>query len=67
MYKRQVFLCTLLMTMLFAVTPLAGSADEETVTINVYNWGQYMALGEEGAIHVNEEFTKRTGIKVRCV
>lgn len=64
MKKGIVFLCTLLMTMLFAVTPLAGSADEETVTINVYNWGQYMALGEEGAIHVNEEFTKRTGIKV---
>lgn len=58
------FLSALLMTALFAVTPLAGSAEEETVTINVYNWGQYMALGEEGAIHVNEEFTKRTGIKV---
>ena len=64
MKKGIVFLSALLMTALFAVTPLAGSAEEETVTINVYNWGQYMALGEEGAIHVNEEFTKRTGIKV---
>lgn len=32
--------------------------------LNVYNWGEYLSLGEEGTIDVNREFTKRTGIKV---
>ena len=33
-------------------------------TLNVYNWGQYLSLGEEGYIDVLKEFTKATGIKV---
>ena len=32
--------------------------------INVYSWGEFIANGAEGNINVNEEFTKRTGIKV---
>lgn len=34
------------------------------VTINVYNWGEYISNGTEGRLNVNEEFTKRTGIRV---
>lgn len=34
------------------------------VTINVYNWGEYIANGTDGSMDVNEEFTRRTGIKV---
>lgn len=34
------------------------------VVINVYNWGQYIGIGEEETINVNEEFTKATGIGV---
>ena len=36
----------------FAVPVLAG----ETVTINVYNWGQFIADGSDGYIDVIEEF-----------
>lgn len=38
--------------------PLTG------VTINVYNWGEYISSGEDDSMNVNAEFTKRTGIKV---
>ena len=34
------------------------------VTINVYNWGEYISTGEDGSMNVNAEFTKETGIKV---
>lgn len=34
------------------------------VTINVYNWGEYIADGTDGSLNVNEEFTRRTGIRV---
>lgn len=34
------------------------------VSINVYNWGEYISDGTNGTLDVNSEFTKRTGIKV---
>lgn len=34
------------------------------VTINVYNWGEYISNGTDGSLDVNEEFTRRTGIEV---
>lgn len=39
-------------------------APDRNVTINVYNWGEYIANGTDGSMDVNEEFTRRTGIKV---
>ncbi len=40
-----------------------GAADE-TVTINVYNWGQYISDGTDGYIDINKAFTEATGIEV---
>lgn len=34
------------------------------ISINVYNWGEYISDGEDGTLDINEEFTKLTGIKV---
>jgi spermidine/putrescine transport system substrate-binding protein len=42
----------------------AASVPSTGVTINVYNWGEYISPGADGSMNVNEEFTKRTGIKV---
>lgn len=39
-------------------------ASAETVTINVYNWGQYISDGSDGYIDVNAAFTEATGIQV---
>ncbi len=38
---------------------LAGCGEKkETVTLNVYNWGQYISDGSEGTLDVNREFEK---------
>lgn len=38
---------------------------DKGITINVYNWGEYISDGsEENTLNVNAEFTKLTGIKV---
>ncbi|MGP1570187.1 MAG: extracellular solute-binding protein [Eubacteriales bacterium] len=34
------------------------------ISINVYNWGEYIANGEDGYLDVNKEFEKLTGIAV---
>ena len=36
----------------------------EKVTINVYNWGQYISDGSDGYLDVNRAFTEATGIEV---
>ena len=47
---------------IFTVLPVQAKADD--VTINVYNWGQYISDGTDGYIDVNKAFTEKTGIKV---
>ncbi len=41
-----------------------ATGGDEPVTINVYNWGQYISTGEDGYIDVNKAFTEATGIEV---
>lgn len=57
----------------FSALPLTASAQQTSketsaadtgVTINVYNWGEYISNGVDGSIDVNKEFTKKTGIRV---
>lgn len=63
--------------MLFSALPLSAAAADTAassgttaaaaksgVTINVYNWGEYISTGVDDTIDVNKEFTKKTGIKV---
>lgn len=40
------------------------AAAAEPVTINVYNWGQYISDGSDGYLDVNAAFTEATGIEV---
>lgn len=49
-----------------AQTALAeeDAAPSRGVTINVYNWGEYIANGTDDSLDVNAEFTRRTGIQV---
>ena len=37
---------------------------DDNITLNVYNWGEYIADGSEDSIDVIAEFEKLTGIKV---
>lgn len=36
----------------------------QDISINVYNWGEYISDGSDGLLDVNSEFTNLTGIKV---
>lgn len=40
------------------------AAAKTGVTINVYNWGEYISNGVDDTINTNKEFTNRTGIDV---
>ena len=56
----------LCLAMVPALAALAGEAEapDRGVTINVYNWGEYIANGTDDSLDVNAEFTRRTGIRV---
>ncbi len=36
----------------------------KNVTLNVYNWGEYISNGEDGTLDVNAEFSALTGIRI---
>ena len=52
------------LVLLFSALPVQAFAANEKVTINVYNWGQYISDGTDGYIDVNKAFTEATGIEV---
>lgn len=65
--KRIRFFSALLLIALFlgSAAPFASASKaSEPVTINVYNWGMYMADGSDGSLDVNKAFTEATGIQV---
>ena len=76
MKKFASLLLALIVMLSFSVVAFAETSpltDEELqakykelagTSINVYNWGEYISDGSEGAMNVNEEFEKLTGIKV---
>ena len=66
---KRLFSC-LTVFLLAALCGMAALGAEEEkapsrgVTINVYNWGEYIANGTDESMDVNAEFTRRTGIQV---
>lgn len=68
---KKILTCLLAVLLLVGSIPVSaagGNSSSQTaptgVTINVYNWGEYISTGEDGSMNVNAEFTKETGIKV---
>ena len=54
---------TLVLVIVLGAFPVSAAAADD-VTINVYNWGQYISDGTDDYIDVNAAFTEATGIKV---
>ena len=68
----------LTVSLLLSSLSMSSFADEESgydmeyysqlagkdVTINVYNWGEYISNGDDDSLDVNAEFEKLTGIRV---
>ena len=63
-------LLSLSLAVLLCIPSFAGcftakaAAADTGVTINVYNWGQYISDGTDGYLDVNAAFTEATGIEV---
>ncbi len=77
MKKPLAFAAALAAALLICATPLAAE-DEligeselydrfqgQNVTINVYNWGEYLSDGSDDSLDINSAFQERTGIKVQ--
>lgn len=77
MKRLLAFAAALSMISLMCVTPLAAEDEkigesaiydrfqDKNVTINVYNWGEYISDGSDDSLDINSAFTERTGIKVQ--
>lgn len=48
----------LLFTVIIAVISLSSCSDDKTVTLNVYNWGEYISDGSDDTYNTNGEFEK---------
>lgn len=62
MKKALSVVITAALALVLIAAPFGASA--APVTINVYNWGQYISDGSDGYIDVNAAFTEATGIAV---
>ena len=61
---KYLFAISLIITILLCLTSCNNGNKNDIVTINVYNWGNYISQGFDNKINTNEQFTKETGIKV---
>lgn len=70
---RRIFAALAAALLLSAAVPVSAAEElssaalakaQAGVTINVYNWGEYISAGGDGSLDVNAEFTKETGIRV---
>lgn len=62
---KKIISLSLSVIMAFSCAFMLSSCNSDgTVTINVYNWGEYIADGTDGTPDVIEQFTKETGIRV---
>ncbi len=61
---KRILSLALCLLVVLSMIPAVFAADTTPVTINVYNWGQYISDGTDGYIDVNNAFTEATGIEV---
>lgn len=79
MRKRGLLLCALLLLSLAAPAPARAEEDAieyetpleyyrqlagQNISVNVYNWGEYISDGTDGMLDVNGTFEELTGIRV---
>ncbi len=65
----SVLLCVLCATNSFAAVTVEDESyyaafRDKGITLNVYNWGEYISDGSEGSLDIIEEFEEISGIKV---
>ena len=55
---KKILSALLICAMLLALTALAGCGSKDTLTLNVYNWGDYISDGSEGSLNTVKAFEK---------
>ncbi len=63
---KKIFAAVLAAAMAMAVCSCGSSdsAEKQNITLNVYNWGEYISDGTDGTLDVIKQFEKETGITV---
>ena len=56
---KRVAIAAVIIAMVCGIGFAVGSARQQTITLNVYNWGQYIADGSDDSLEVIKEFEKR--------
>ncbi|GMB10972.1 MAG: spermidine/putrescine ABC transporter substrate-binding protein [Candidatus Improbicoccus devescovinae] len=66
--KNKIIIISLIFLLLFLSVyyfkNLNKKHEQTSAVINVYNWGAFMAVGSDGGVNINKQFTRETGIKV---
>ena len=66
---KRFFLLLTSAAMLICVLLLSSCGQGEAITLNVYNWGQYISDGSEGSLDVNaafeEYYLENYGVRVK--
>ncbi len=56
--KKIFALILIALTLTVAFGALAGCSNEDTLVLNVYNWGEYISDGSDGSFYTEKEFEK---------
>ena len=56
---RRVAVAAVVVALLCGMAFAVGSARQQTITLNVYNWGQYIADGSDDSMEIIKEFETR--------
>ena len=68
-YTKRIIAVVLTVAVLISVCVVLNVLSKQTLTLNVYNWGEYISDGSEGSLDTNKEFEKyceeKLGKKVR--
>ena len=64
MKKLTYLLAFCLVLALFGGTLSGCTTSDDTIVLNVYNWGEYISDGSDGLMDVNAQFEAETGIKI---
>ena len=62
--KKKIVLLSIILSLSWIFFIFLKNNNSSQVTLNVYNWGEFMSLGGSGSLNVNEKFTEKTGIKI---
>jgi len=62
--KKRLVSLLICAVLVFVTLPAFTSCESQSKILNVFNWGQYIANGEDGTVDLIAKFEKETGIKV---